>query len=81
MGKNLSSKKSAAHLVDSTMTQLRSDYTVMKKTHIRAWHAWLAIGIVVGAAVAVILVANRSRESERGRVYDLRGILKLKRRQ
>ena len=58
-------------LVEATLQALRKEYVVVGKTHIKAWHAWLVLGLVAGVATGVILVANRSGEVEQGRAMEL----------
>ncbi|MDO8600092.1 MAG: Ig-like domain-containing protein [bacterium] len=61
MAQNKSSQKSQADtLVERTFQAFKKEYVLVGKAHVRAWQAWLILGIVFGAIGAVVLVANRS---------------------
>ena len=53
--------------VSRTFARLGQEYVVVGTTHIRAWQAWLLIGIAAGIAAGLVLVASRSGEVEEGR--------------
>ncbi len=52
---------------EEALKQPQRHYVLVGGHRVRSWHAWLAIGVVVGIAAGIILVANRSREVEPGR--------------
>jgi len=39
---------------------LKRDYAIIGKRRIKGWRAWLVIGVVIGVASGVVLVANRT---------------------
>ena len=49
------------------LAALRRNYVVVGKAHIVGWKAWLAIGIITGIAFGIVLVANRSGETDMSR--------------
>ena len=49
-------------LVDDAIKTLKNEYLVVGKRRIKPWHAWLIIGILVGVAAGILLIALRSRE-------------------
>jgi len=51
--------------VHDTLSTLSREFVVVGKTRVRSWHAWLAIGVVVGIFTGVLYVANRSGEVEK----------------
>ena len=51
-------------LLNKAVASLGKEFIVLGHTRVRSWHAWLTIGLVVGIAAGVILVANRSGEFE-----------------
>src|SRR3989344_2864403 len=53
--------------VEHLLQNLRKEYVVVGKTRVKAWHAWLALGLVVGIISGIRLVANRSGTFELGR--------------
>lgn len=57
-------KKNPSELVERALKTLENDFIVLGKTHIRAWHAWLVLGLMVGIMSGVLLVANRSGKFE-----------------
>src|SRR3989338_4755071 len=57
--------KSNEQLVHDTLSTLSREFVVVGKTLVRSWHAWLAIGVVVGIFTGVLYVANRSGEVEK----------------
>lgn len=49
------------------MESLKKEYTLIGKRHIKAWHAWLILGLIAGTAAGITLVANRSGKVEGGK--------------
>ena len=60
----MNNNKPTNHLIERALSALRKEYVVVGKTYVRAWHAWLTLGIVVGIVAGVVFVANRSGEFE-----------------
>lgn len=52
---------------DRAFEALKREYTLIRKGHIKAWQAWLIVGIFAGAIGATVFIANRSGEVEKGR--------------
>ncbi|MBU6414829.1 fibronectin type III domain-containing protein [Patescibacteria group bacterium] len=66
-----SNHNGADRLVARALQALQKEYVLVGKTHVRAWHAWLGVGVLAGLLIGVVLVANRSGEfqpSEASRV-------------
>ncbi|MDP3795180.1 MAG: NBR1-Ig-like domain-containing protein [bacterium] len=57
---------SAAHAAETTLQALQSKYVLVGKGHVKAWQAWLIIGLAAGIAMGVILVANRTGRLDEG---------------
>ena len=53
--------------IDRVLSGLKKEYVLVGKTRVKAWHAWLALGLAAGIAAGIILVANRSGELEPGK--------------
>ncbi|OGZ35575.1 MAG: hypothetical protein A2815_01800, partial [Candidatus Portnoybacteria bacterium RIFCSPHIGHO2_01_FULL_40_12b] len=56
-------------LIERTFNSFKKNYTLIKKTRVRSWKAYLIIGLIAGIIVGIVLVANRSlkiEESEAG---------------
>lgn len=51
-------------LISRTLNTLKKEYAVVGVTRVRSWHAWLIIGLTLGVAIGILLVANRSGEFE-----------------
>ena len=47
-------------LVRRVLAALRKEYVIVGRRRVRSWHAWLAIGIAAGIAVAIIVVSQSS---------------------
>lgn len=47
-------------LIERALRSLRKEYLLVGKAHVRAWHVWLLLGIIVGAVAAFVFVVNRS---------------------
>lgn len=47
---------------------LRTEYLGISKTQVRAWHAWLVFGLMMGVTTRVVVAANQSGEFEVGRM-------------
>ena len=60
----MNNEKPINHLVERAFNALKKEYMIIGKTHVRAWHAWLFIGLAVGVVVGIILIANRSGKFE-----------------
>lgn len=60
----MNGEKPTNHLVERAINALKKEYVVVGKTHVRAWHAWLALGLVAGVVSGIFLVASRSGEFE-----------------
>ena len=45
---------------EEALSTLQKEFVIIGKTHIRAWHAWLIFGLVVGVIAGIIFVASRS---------------------
>ncbi len=54
-------------LIDAVMRALGKEYVLIGKTRVKTWQAWLVLGLAVGAAAGIILVANRSGKFEPGK--------------
>ncbi|MDO8522827.1 MAG: glycosyl hydrolase [bacterium] len=50
------------NLISKALQTLEREYVAVGKTRVRAWHAWLSIGVAVGILIGIMLVANRSGE-------------------
>src|SRR3989338_7102042 len=46
--------------VRQVLLELDHSYLVIGNSRVRGWHAWLAIGLIVGFVTGVFLIANRS---------------------
>lgn len=55
-------QRPANNLAERTRSALGRDFVVIGRTHVRAWQAWLMVGLGAGIAAGVILVASRSGE-------------------
>ena len=44
------------------LSALQRDFVVIGKTHVKAWQAWLVIGLTAGIVAGIVLVASRSGE-------------------
>lgn len=44
---------------------LKKNYTLVGAHRVKAWHAWLVLGIFAGAVGATVFIANRSGEVEK----------------
>ena len=64
------SPSSATTAAERAFQALKKDYALVGKTHIRAWHAWLVIGVLAGTVAGIAFVANRSGEVEGGRAAE-----------
>lgn len=53
-------KKRINGLTGKALEALQKEFVVIGKTHIKAWHAWLILGLVAGIASGVLFVANRT---------------------
>ena len=53
-GKNL--------FVERALAAFQKEYVVVGKTRVRAWRAWLLIGVAVGVVAGIFYIANRSGE-------------------
>lgn len=51
-------------LADDLFKTLSREYVVVGHRRVRAWHAWLAIGLVAGAVAGILFVAARTSEEE-----------------
>ena len=54
-------------LVSRALNNLKKGYSLVDKTQIHVFHAWLVIGMAIGISSTFILVANRSGEFQRGK--------------
>ena len=55
-------ERPANNVAERTRSALGRDFIVIGRAHIKAWQAWLLIGLAAGIATGVILVASRSGE-------------------
>ena len=46
--------------IDRILGSLKKEYVIMGSTHVKAWQAWLLVGLAAGILIGIILVANRS---------------------
>ena len=56
--------------IDRILALLRKEYVIMGSTHVKAWRAWLLVGLAAGILIGIILVANRSGEFEPTKAVD-----------
>lgn len=56
--------------VNRIFAALKKDYALIGARHIKAWHAWLIVGIFAGAIGATALIVNRSGEFEAGQAFE-----------
>lgn len=47
---------------ERALSSLKREYTFIGKRHIKAWQAWLAVGVLAGIVGATFFIANRSGE-------------------
>ncbi|OGF64558.1 hypothetical protein A2661_01145 [Candidatus Giovannonibacteria bacterium RIFCSPHIGHO2_01_FULL_45_24] len=47
-------------LAQKGLKAFQKEFLVIGRTHIKAWHAWLVLGLVAGITAGVLFVANRS---------------------
>jgi len=45
---------------DQVINELEKNFKVVGASRVHSWYAWAAVGVLLGAAVAVAYVANRS---------------------
>lgn len=57
--------------VNRALESLKKEYVLVGKTRVKAWYAWLVIGLAVGIITGIALVANRTGEVEKGRAADI----------
>lgn len=55
---------SKTQLADKLVSNIRREYVLVGKSHIRAWHIWLVVGILVGIAAGIYWIAYRSTTLE-----------------
>jgi len=55
----------ADKLAEESLSFFSKNYSVMNKSHITSWKAWLVIGIVVGIAAGVMFVASNTEKTTR----------------
>jgi len=53
--------------VDRILGSLKKEYVIMGSTHVKAWQAWLVIGLLAGVVAGVLFVANRQGEVSESR--------------
>ena len=53
--------------IDRILGSLKKEYVIMGSTHVKAWQAWLLVGLAAGILIGIILVANRGGEFEAGK--------------
>ena len=53
--------------IDRILALLRKEYVIMGSTHVKAWRAWLLVGLAAGILIGIILVANRGGEFDSSR--------------
>src|SRR3989338_6929360 len=46
------------------LSSFSNDFIVIGKSRVRAWHAWLIIGLAAGIVAGILFVANKSGEFE-----------------
>ena len=51
-------------LLDKVITSLGNEFIVLGHTRVRAWHAWLIIGLAAGIVAGILFVANKSGDFE-----------------
>src|SRR3989344_1192148 len=77
--KNLLNKKTYVankkNSVENALKSLKKEFVVVGKTRIRSWDAWLVVGFLAGAVLALILVANRSGEFDLSRADSTPGLV------
>ncbi len=59
-------RNSNAKLVSNALGALQKEYMMVGRTRVRAWDAWLVIGLMIGILAGILFVANRSGEFEKG---------------
>ena len=57
-------------LLDKAIASLGNEFIVLGHTRVRAWHAWLIIGLAAGIVAGILFVANRSGEFEESRAIE-----------
>ncbi|MDO8600091.1 MAG: Ig-like domain-containing protein [bacterium] len=62
-------------LVERAFQALTKEYTLVGRTHVRVWQAWLLGGIAVGMVTGILFVANRSGRFELSRAEQAQGEL------
>lgn len=45
---------------EDALKEIEKKYVVLEKSRLKPWQTWLVFGLVVGAAVSIIVVANKS---------------------
>ena len=58
-------------IVSRALNNLKKGYSLVDKTQIHVFHAWLVIGMAIGIASTFIFVANRSGEFQRGQAQTV----------
>lgn len=57
-----SPSKNKKEMVDQALQALQGKFILVGKHRVRAWHIWLVVGILIGAMVGILWVANRTNE-------------------
>lgn len=58
--------------IGKTLDSFGNQYTVVGKTHVRAWHVWFFLGLLAGVAGGVFLAANQKGKVEEGKAASAR---------
>lgn len=57
-------------VADKVVSNIQSDFKIVGKSRVHAWYAWAIVGIVLGMALAIVYVANRSLRFDPTRADD-----------
>ncbi len=57
-------KNQVSQTTSKIFNLLQKDYVIIGKTRVKSWHGWLVMGILVGIAMGVVFIANRSLKFE-----------------
>ncbi len=55
------SPEETARLANQTVKDLQKEFVVLNRSNFRIWHALLAIGVLIGAVLAIMAVASRTQ--------------------